>query len=186
VCAGISFFHSHFPFYIAYEVAEACCGQAKERAKKEENKDGDRIGNWVDFQFCRNIHTSDLKKTREEEYRTIRGENLLRRPYFIPVKEIDNGGRFSKMQNEEFSLKRFKEDIRTYVLNKETPRTFLKQLRNTYPLGEEQVNVLCAFLRSRKWKLPDKMYYMEGDQKTALLYDALELADNYSDAETME
>ena len=179
VCAGISFFHSHFPFHIAYQVAEECCDRAKEKAKKAEYIDGERIGNWFDFQFCRNIQALDLKKIRKEEYRTMKGENLLRRPYFIPVEEIEGTGRFREMRSEMFSLERFKKDMKTYVLNKETPRSFIKDLRNTYPLGEEQVNELCAFLRSRDWKLPEELYYMDGDQRTALLYDALELADNY-------
>lgn len=179
VCAGISFFHSHFPFHIAYEVAEACCDQAKDRAKEEKNKDGERIGNWVDFQFCRNVQASDLKKTRKVEYKTVKGENLLRRPYFIPVEEIEGNGRFKEMRREMFSLECFREDMRNYVLNGETPRSFLKEIRNTYPLGEEQINILCAFLRSRGRKLPDEMYYTDGDHKTARLYDILEIADNY-------
>lgn len=183
VCAGISYFHSHFPFHIAYEVAEACCDQAKERAKEDKYKDGERIGNWVDFQFCRNVQTADLKKTREKEYRTPKGENLLRRPYFIPVPETEGSGCFVQMRDHMYSLERFKEDMRTYIQNAETPRSFLKQMRNTYPLGEEQINVLCAFLRSRGWKLPEEMYFSDGDQKVARLFDALELIDNYTEEE---
>lgn len=34
ICAGIAYIGSHFPFYTAYEVAEACCASAKGEAKR--------------------------------------------------------------------------------------------------------------------------------------------------------
>ena len=90
ICAGIAYIGSHFPFYTAYEVAEACCASAKGEAKKDENKEklqsgGERIGNYVDFQICKNIHCKNLDKVRQEEYSTPTGENLLIRPYYIPT-----------------------------------------------------------------------------------------------------
>lgn len=38
VCAGIAYVHSHFPFYIGYEVAEACCDSAKDRQRNRKIK----------------------------------------------------------------------------------------------------------------------------------------------------
>mgnify|MGYP006943782527 FL=1 len=40
-CGGIAFFNSHFPFSDAYQVAEACCDNAKKRAKQPECKGKD-------------------------------------------------------------------------------------------------------------------------------------------------
>ena len=39
VCAGIAYMGGHFPFHVAYEVAEECCSQAKDRAKEKDNMD---------------------------------------------------------------------------------------------------------------------------------------------------
>ena len=68
-CAGISYFNSHFPFNIAYNVAEECCESAKSRAKEEDHLSDDGallVANWVDFQFCRSVHTQNLEKVRAE------------------------------------------------------------------------------------------------------------------------
>ena len=87
VCTGISYISSHFPFSIGYDVAEECCGSAKERAKKAENIDNGRIGNWVDFAVCRNVQARSFKAMRKSEYTTASGESLLLRPFFIPAGE---------------------------------------------------------------------------------------------------
>ena len=100
VCAGIAFFGSHFPFNTAYSVAEACCDSAKDRAKKQEHKSGELVANWMDFQFCRSIHAADLDKIRQEEYVTARGENLLRRPYYMPADTLEKENkRFSDLRS---------------------------------------------------------------------------------------
>lgn len=60
-CGGIAFFNSHFPFSDAYQVAEACCENAKKRAKEEENRGAEsRIGNFMDFQVCTNVRAANL------------------------------------------------------------------------------------------------------------------------------
>ena len=182
VCAGVAYFNSHYPFDVAYEVAEACCSSAKDRAKKPENMDGGLIGNWVDFQICRNIQVLDLDKVREREYVTASGENLLRRPYFIKVKALAN--KFKNLSVDKLvSFDDFKYVMKTYVQNeKNIPRSFLKDLRNAYSMGKEQVAMLRAFMESRKHDLPKNMYDSDDNGiETAVLYDALELADYYED-----
>ncbi len=53
VCAGIAYMGGHFPFHIAYEVAEECCESAKERAKSGDcmvcGEGMERVLNFVDF-----------------------------------------------------------------------------------------------------------------------------------------
>lgn len=193
-CAGISYFNSHFPFNIAYDVAEECCDSAKKRAKK--NKVGDRIGNWVDFQFCRNIQARNLDRIRNEEYITSGNLKLLRRPYYISV---DNDEIFDNIKKGKFSYDEFCKDMVKYVLDTENniPHSYVKELRNTYPLGEKQVSELCSFLKSRNRDLPDEMFFEdtcnidsdENDgktQKIALLYDALEVSDYFMSVEDMK
>jgi len=61
-CAGISIFHSHAPFTAAYEIAEECCENAKEFAKKSTPS-----ASCLDFFFCRSGLTNDLEGLRSKE-----------------------------------------------------------------------------------------------------------------------
>ena len=192
-CAGISYFNSHFPFNIAYNVAESCCESAKERAKREEYKSDDVVGNWFDFQFCRSIHAQNLDKIRAWEYTTASKENLLRRPYFIYSDELcGSSGTFREMKDKYISYDEFKKDMKEYVAFVEDesniPRSFIKEMRNVYPLGENQMKKLIGFLESRansEDKFAGKLYF--DDEKTgeriARLYDCMEIADYYQELE---
>lgn len=188
VCGGIAYINSHFPFNIGYEVAEACCESAKDTAKLKENMDGDTVGNWVDFQVCKNIHTRDVKRTREREYVTRTGEKLYKRPYFIIADGQKNVPVFKGISERMNSIQSLKNEMEFITGGKKTEtddksmiRSFAKKLRNTYPLGESSVNQLVSFIRSRI-KLPDDMYYEDSDgERVAIYYDALELMDDYVD-----
>lgn len=170
VCAGVAFFRSHFPFYAAYEVAEKCCENAKNRAKTKIVND--KIPNYVDFHICNNsLQAANLDITRKNEYVTPFGENLLLRPYCITEDSSE----------DIFSYDSFKKLI-TYFNNDEIiAKSKSKDLRNTYPLGSFKTNDLCVFLNSRKIVLPDKTteaFIKLGDGATyAKWYDALEMLD---------
>ena len=189
VCAGISYFKSHFPFDVAYDVAEACCKIAKDRAKKITLKTGadELVGNWFDFQFCRSVQCRDLERIRNEQYMTAGGEQLLRRPYYVSVADFE---RFEGKVPENLKYSTFIRDMKKYVLDtkKNIPRSYVKELRDTYPLGREQVGVLRSFLMSRNRSLPENLYFKsEGEEtETALLYDALEVADYFISLTDME
>jgi len=175
ICAGIAYFNSHFPFSIAYDVAEDCCDSAKDKAKNKGNMDGCRIGNYLDFQICSNVQCRNLKRIRKEEYRTASGESLLLRPYYIPV---ENEGGLAKNAQKEDCLDRLTDNI-LYFSNK-IPRSFTKEIRNTYSLGERRMKGLEAFLESRNHEMPDGSYEMYLDisgVRTAKWYDALEIID---------
>ncbi len=199
-CAGIAYFNSHFPFNIAYNVAEECCESAKSRAKEEAYtaNAGKMVGNWVDFQFCRSVHARNLDRIREREYVTASGEELLRRPYYIcsdalaDAEERDTGAAtFRDMDKSFISYTRFRKDLEKYVLGKNNvPRSFTKDMRNTYPLGREQMEILKSFLKSRdsreQARYPDDFYYMDkSGKRIATLYDALEIADYYCSFEEL-
>lgn len=191
VCAGIAYIHSHFPFYVGYETAEACCESAKKRAKdKKYCGQNGRIGNWVDFQICKNIQAQNLDEVRQKEYVTALGESLMLRPYYIST-DTDFG--MEKQVDSCNTLEQFMTDVAYFQDEKHMPRSFSKDLRNTYPQGKKAVNMLYAFLKSRGWKLPDgtDALYVESaetdcsDQETenknkeslARWYDALEMMD---------
>ncbi len=189
VCGGIAYINSHFPFNIGYEVAEACCDSAKEKAKLEENMNGDTVGNWVDFQVCKNIHARDVKRIRKREYITRNGEKLYKRPYFIIADDQKNVPVFKKISEGKYSIQSFKSEMAFVTGNKTAKsddkpmiRSFAKKLRNLYPLGESSVNQFVSFIKSRINNIPDNMYYEESDgKKVAIYYDALELMDDYVD-----
>lgn len=193
VCAGVAYIGSHFPFSVGYEVAEACCDSAKDMAKKPENmlpvdKEGNpitnmdgvvksgvsyKIGNWVDFQICKNIHTGDLDKTRKLEYVTSHNEKLLIRPYELPLLKLDSrNDAINKYENLKKNIKYFQND-------KKIPHSHAKKLRNLYSSGQEVVNEFAAFLASRGWKMPDGTVDMYTEDNQALWYDALELFDSF-------
>jgi hypothetical protein len=181
VCAGIAFIGSHFPFNIAYDVAESCCGKAKNAAKDKKNMENDQIGNWFDFMFCRNVQTRNLDDMREREYKTWGNEQLLTRPYFIPVADYKKGSVFAVLAGGKHSLYNLKHQLEYFTNEGSLPRSQAKNLRNTYPLGKGAVDMLMNFLNSREAAFPDNdgAYYEEGGMRIANYYDALELMDMY-------
>lgn len=196
VCGGIAYMGSHFPFDIAYDVAESLCDSAKKEAKKPENLDNGRIGCYVDFQICKDVRCRDLDETRRREYTTAGGDSLLLRPYRIITMTDELGSR----KPEKGALGQYdllKAQLDFFQNSENLPRAFAKKIRNTYGDGREPMNVLASFLRSRGWRLPDKpdggvmrtrdcmgeAFWKEEKRKDgtsfyrATFYDALELMD---------
>lgn len=183
VCAGVAFMGSHFPFSVAYEVAEECCAQVKAKAKRPKSMDGSKIANYVDFQICKNIQTRNLELTRKREYETYLGEHLLCRPYYIPT---EGDGTFGKLREKELdSFAVLKKVIRYFQNGTNIPRSHAKTLRNTYPLGSHQVDQLMAFFNSRNIKMPDETMELYADGR-AKWYDALEMMDLFISLEEIE
>lgn len=62
-CAGIAVFHAKSPFNIAYNIAEAACEQAKEKAHKKD-------GNYFSFYYCHGSITNvfDILHKNEQEH----------------------------------------------------------------------------------------------------------------------
>lgn len=202
VCAGIAYVNSHFPFSIAYEVAESCCDSAKTAAKNSDNKayyrncqainkedynkqDKDcfeKTGNFVDFQICKNVQCKDLKQTRKKEFITPAGELLMQRPYYIPMPF--EGDELNKINGTQINnIDRLMDNIRYFTNEHNLPHSLAKDIRNTYHMGSNQINLLGSFLDSRGWKMPggieckNNMYVEYKGVKTAAWYDALEIMD---------
>lgn len=70
-CAGISVFHAKSPFNVAYDIAEAACESAKERAHIED-------GNYFDFYYCHAGVTDEFERLRELEQK-----HTTARPYMV-------------------------------------------------------------------------------------------------------
>lgn len=192
ICAGIAYIRSHFPFSIGYQVAEACCESAKSRAKEENN--GSKIGNFFDFQFCKNVQTQNIKLIRKNEYQSPSGEFLMLRPYEIGG-DSSKPYSYEKLRSNllEFSKLKDESSRGSGEESNSIPRKHAKTIRNTYGLGKMQMSVLKSFLESRGWRLPgqigDEIEFYEQDLNldgevrgyTAKYYDALELMDDYID-----
>lgn len=194
VCGGAALIHSHFPFSVAYNVAEALCDNAKDKAKRPENKEVysrtinghemtfERVGNYIDFHICKNVHAEDLDEMRRKEYITSSGESLLLRPYYIPT---EHEGKLRREGPDNFD--NFRENMKSLKDEDGIPRSLLKEIRNTYPEGKDEMNMLVSFLKSRNWHMPDGTLNMyTDDQKTARWYDAVEMMDDYTDLDELK
>lgn len=185
VCAGIAYMHSHFPFSDAYQIAEQCCENAKKKAKQMECKVGNIVGNWVDFQVCKDIYTTYLGTSRKKNYLLADGEYLIRRPYYIPYVN-EQYPIFKKMNenNEQYSFERLKKQLDYICDSKESGSTWTnsdwKELRNSYAFGKNAVDELLTFLKSR-----GKILYSQpfDENNIAQWYDALEMYELYLDIE---
>lgn len=180
ICAGIAFANSHFPFHIAYSVAEECCENAKKTAKMEENLQDGMIGNWVDFHICKNVQARNLKAMREREYATSLGEQFLIRPYYIANGTEKENTVFGNLAGGTRALSNLEKNVDHF--RTKIPRSFAKQLRNVYSLGRYETGYLGTFLQSRNHAMPDGGYEMyEGNR--AKWYDALEIMELFSTSE---
>ena len=164
-CAGIAYCNSHFPFSDAYKTAEACLESAKSKAKQKNHSlnDGELIGNYVDFQLCSNVNSSNLDNYRDKHY-MIDNEYFISRPYYIDV-ENDKG---LNNVNMNCSYKLFKDASNVLA---DIPRNVSKEIRGIIPLGNNEIEKEINFLLSRGYDFKDLK-----DNK-GIYYDALELFD---------
>lgn len=173
-CAGIAYFHSHFPFRSAYEVAEACCSSAKKRAKEKEHRAGGEadgnIGCYLDFQICNHIKTMSLKEHRIKNYEFADQSGLMiYRPYFVSAR-VNDGINDLNIRNADYDIDQvFLQNLRCFQ-DQETSRAKMKQLRNAYAFGRDEVEKTETFLKSRDVCFPKKNTW-------ETWYDALEMMD---------
>lgn len=171
-CGGIAFFNSHFPFSDAYQVAEACCDSAKKRAKQKENRgDGEKIGNFLDYQICSNIRASDLDAYRDRHYKA-EGKWFIARPYYVPFTQ----DRYHmNAQNEKFQIDCLKDWMKFFH---KMPRNKAKKLRDTISMGENEIREQIAFLNSRGYQ-----EFKWSEEEVGIWYDALEIMDWFIEEE---
>lgn len=162
-CAGIAYFNSHFPFSDAYQVAEACCSQAKNRAKSPENLEkGGKVGNFFDYQICTNVSAADVGAYRKKHY-MIKEGLFIARPYHV------SNANENKKDASPYSVERFHYWLD--IINK-MPRSKAKQLRDTISMGLNEIEKDISFLKSRGY-----VEFEKAKNEYPIWYDALEMMD---------
>lgn len=159
-CAGIAIVHTHFPFYVGYQIAEELCESAKEKAKA--NKENGKVGNYVDFHLCNSGVVSDLKTIRKQQYQNVNHFTLLKRPY-----NLNRDGKYS--------IQEFYDALNSF--NSHLARSKSKELRDAYFESEDQVKYVVKRISSRdkKREIPAGDFFE--DNNVAKYYDALEMLD---------
>lgn len=165
-CAGIAFVHSHFPFSIAYKIAEACCSEAKKSWYKngaEQKKTG-----YLDYQVVQGGYKKEKTVQRAES-------DIRKQPYRVSQK-ADNSSDDSidflnLIQNQ---LVQEKNGMKIW------PRNRLKKLYEAFLKGPQEVECIRREFSARGYELSDLAAGMKSDEfNSARIYDALELMDFY-------
>jgi len=164
-CAGIAFVKSHFPFYIAYQLSESLCREAKIKGKIIAANSKMPMGCWFDYHIVMSgITAGSLSDTRSFHYtspgkdkpnplkKNIPGGiglkykqyNLIWRPWCI------SGGIGS-----EYEKFKWEHGLKILEEFRKWPRSKAKSLRNEFLKGKENVNTLVSEFESRACKLPE-------------------------------
>ena len=171
-CAGIAFFKSHFPFSDAYEVAEACCGNAKRVAKlagyRADGKEDGMTGCYVDYQMCSHIKASELSAYREKNYLMPDGKLMVYRPYYVSAPVFDEVFDLNERNRERDMELILWKNLKTFI-EADASRSKYKGLRNSFAFGLDEAEKEKVFLESRLVPLPGT--------HISTWYDALEIAD---------
>lgn len=171
-CAGVALVHSHFPFNIAYEIAEQCCAAAKKRRHQQ----GMTQGGYLDFHLVRGSYVEGMKEQRKAS-----GAELRRRPYLVlPEPDRTPADSFDQFHRRVCRVRLTDEEA-----DGGWPRSRLKKLYEALQSGGEAVRALLEQSRSRGYDLTDLVSETEDlpeEHRAALLFDALELMDLYEPA----
>ncbi|MBF0103540.1 MAG: hypothetical protein HQK77_21795 [Desulfobacterales bacterium] len=169
-CAGVAIIKTKYPFYRGYELADALCGNAKQKRRKN----GDSCS-YLDF----HISMSGLAGTLEEirkKYVNAYQQNLIYRPYKLTD------------QWDEYGFDLFLKN--TAFLRKEIPNTKIHELRQVLTLSEEAAKQFVQEMTHRERelpKIPGRNYHEKlFDNNTTPYLDMIELMEFYPDFELNE
>ncbi len=79
-CAGVAIVRTKFPFFRAYSFADELCAMAKAYRRDEAKSEG----SWLDFQIIQEGASKSIAALRQEQYKSLYGQILYRRPYQVP------------------------------------------------------------------------------------------------------
>lgn len=149
-CGGIAFVHSHFPFRVAYSIAEESCDRAKKKWYKQREADGGAATCYLDFQV---VKESEIGLPK-------RNDALKKRPYAVCLNEHE------VKAESLISLCNLINEI------KDWPSGRLHRLSRALCKGDDEMVLLRREFESRGYMID---YLAQGDWRHSPLFDALEL-----------
>ena len=177
--AGIAFVGLHFPFSVAYDMAEACCKNAKKETIHRcggAEAFGKAPVSSFDYQLCVSNIPDDIGDYRQKHFVfTADGTEyrLLRRPYLFWDKEDYSAERFFKESDDLYSAMR----------DKNIARSKLKGLRNAYGAGVQEARRYTEYICAHA-KTADELVAAErfrngpfNEDHEAVFFDILDVMD---------
>lgn len=163
-CAGVALVHSHFPFHIAYEVAEECCKHAKKKRSMEQDQHA-----FIDFRIVRGSNPQDDIN-----------EAVMHRPYRI-TGDMSIGcdaGPVEGTRTDDFS---FLAGCVQQLSADKWPRSRLEKLYAAYLGRPEELKLYVDECQSRGYSL-QALYGQSKDHDgdEPYLFDALEVMDVFN------
>ena len=210
-CAGVTLFHSHYPFSEAYKMAEECCANAKRYTRNAKRHTSGITGSFIDFHLHQSGAVVNLKQFRKEQY-TTKGEKVICRPYCVSSScDVGDVGDVGDVSGDVFKdiyplYSEFERLMHGWALadkynqyeKNKWPRSRLKALRKAIRTDGNEVIEVIDWCKSRGYRIPDKYKAVtaiededakedKGDEEEkaksefAMLFDVLELADIYEE-----
>jgi hypothetical protein len=167
-CAGVAIVHQKYPFYKAYELAEALCSNAKRFGA---SLSGDGLGKEISS-IDWHLEFGELGDTLEqirEGYLSEDGKNLSRKPYLVDAKKQ------IMEENQNRTYLRFKSLTEEVMQEDLYPRGIIKNLRSVLKQGETATTYFLKF------HCMDALLKRKDE-----LFDAIEIMDTYLTLEEME
>ena len=194
-CAGVAIVHQKFPFYRAYEIAEALCSNAKKYGASISPNDNGSCVSAIDW----HIEFGELKDSLDEvrsEYKTADKKYLQLRPYIINapevIRQIDENreyNKFSKLlrqllnQDDPYASGKLKQ-MRSVLKKGEIETIYYMKFNKIYDLAMSSYQGIYKELDYSKigtgeW-LERRVFVKTADGKErSVLFDAVELIDNF-------
>lgn len=198
-CAGVAIVHKKYPFYRAYELAEALCSNAKKFGASLSKEDNGASVSSIDWHIEFGELADDLEQVREQ-FITKDNKHLELRPYIVDASNevLDK----EKIRNYATFKKLFKKLSKKYNESGDNySRIHLKQLRTVLKSGEAAAWHYLEFHKLDKLamesyqgiytqidydemfkgeELEKKLFIKTLDEKErSCLFDAIELLDDY-------
>lgn len=180
-CAGVAIVRRKFPFWLAYELAERLCGNAKKRLKQESglwgaagSGDGDQSfeASLIDWEIAASGDVDlNVDQRRESIYRTGDG-CLLNRPYYLFRDATDN-----KFIHPANYMTGFLHAF-DYIQRSDMTRSKWKALRSVYHQGRTAVEQWAV---QNRFETGQSLYVNVPNREGEVLayfYDAIEVMDH--------
>lgn len=180
-CAGVAIVRQKFPFWLAYELSERLCANAKKRLKEDaeywrKKGLGDSSQSYDTSLIDWSLVTSgdidlDLESSRKISYQNKDGSYLLNRSYYI---QRESGTTHWHPANYMISFVH----ALNLVLNGNQPRSKWKALRGVYHQG---VDATKQWQIQNQFRIEPNELFLDNEARpdhTAYFYDAIDMMDH--------